>query len=557
REGVITAVNLAAEKLTGYLREEMVGQMVITALHDEKELRERALKGRSMRLLEADGVELLTARAAGGEMDEMELTYLRKDGTRIPVNLAMRAVTTASGSVSGFVVVAFDITERRRMLDHITYMATHDALTGLVVRSVLQEHTAEAVERSRRWGTKVAAFLIDLDQLKRINDQLGHQKGDRVIAEIAHRLQRGVRSSDIVGRLGGDKFAVVMTDITNARDVEQCAQHLVQCMAPAITVDEHEIYITGSIGVCTYPDYATDAVHLLRRASLAMNAAKENGRNQFMVFNESMLRETADRLSLEHALRHALPNGELSLAYQPQVSLSSGAVIGMEALLRWHHPKFGQVPPSQFIPLAEEAGIILPIGEWVFQRACMEGMEMRRQVGTDLIISVNLSPRQFQQSNLVQVIAAALQTSGLPAASLEIEITESILMVNSESNRDTLQRIRDLGVRIAIDDFGTGFSSFSYLLQYRVDRLKIDASFIHKSVDDTNAATIVRTIIAMSHSLNIAVIAEGVENEEQLRFLLRRRCDEAQGRYFSGPVSALEFEASVLNLNDQPISLSH
>jgi EAL domain-containing protein (putative c-di-GMP-specific phosphodiesterase class I) len=279
-----------------------------------------------------------------------------------------------------------------------------------------------------------------------------------------------------------------------------------------------------------------------------MYAAKQNGRSQYQIFSEGMLEETANRLTMEHALRHALKNGELSLHYQPQVSLATGALIGMEALLRWKHPKLGQVKPSQFIPLAEETGLIVPIGEWVIMTACREAKALRDQLKSDFTVSVNLSPRQFQQKSLLQVIERALSQSGLPAECLEVEITESMLMVNSTPTLETLQHIRNLGTRIAIDDFGTGFCSFSYLVQYQVDRLKIDQSFVRQAVGDTNAAAVVRTIIAMSHGLNIKVIAEGVETEQQLRFLLRRRCDEAQGRFFSGPVPASEFVAAAQKL---------
>jgi EAL domain-containing protein (putative c-di-GMP-specific phosphodiesterase class I) len=272
-----------------------------------------------------------------------------------------------------------------------------------------------------------------------------------------------------------------------------------------------------------------------------MYAAKENGRNQHLIFSHSMLKETAERLTMEHALRHALANGELSLHYQPQISLTTGAVTGMEALLRWTHPKLGNIPPVQFISLAEETGLIVPIGEWAFMTACCESMAMQAELGLELTVSVNLSPRQFQQKELVQVVKGALAVSGLPAERLQIEITENMLMVNSGNTLETLAKIRELGVRISIDDFGTGFCSFSYLLQYRVDRLKIDQSFVKKAGTDTNAAAVVRTIIAMSHGLSIKVVAEGVETEEQLRFLLRKRCDEAQGNFIAKPVAADKF----------------
>jgi diguanylate cyclase (GGDEF)-like protein len=551
RDGLITAMNQAAEKLSGYRREELVGGASLTILHDERELEQRAgdRQPGTSDLAASDGFDVLTARAAQGGMEETEWTYIRKDGTRIPINLAVRAVVSETGEITGFVGIAFDITERKQMLDHMTHMVTHDHLTGLMGRAMLQERAAQMVERARRYGTKVAIFLLDLDQLKRINDSLGHTQGDQVLVEISARLLRAVRSSDIVARVGGDTFAVVMTDITSVEDVEQCGINLISRIAPTVVLDEHEVHVTTSMGVCIYPDFAADAKHLLKRANAAMHVAKESGRNQYQIFSEGMLKETAERLTMEHALRHALANRELSLHYQPQISLVSGAVIGMEALLRWKHPKLGQVSPAQFIPLAEETGLIVPIGEWAFRTACCEGMKVREEMGVDLTVSVNLSPRQFQQKNLVQVVENALAVSGLPARSLEIEITENMLMINSDATLEKLQRIRDLGARIAIDDFGTGFCSFTYLLQYEVDRLKIDQSFVKQAVSDSNAAAVVRTIIAMSHGLNIKVIAEGVETEEQLRFLLRRKCDEAQGRFFSGPVPAEDFAAAALEVN--------
>ncbi len=541
--GLITAMNVAAEKLTGHSREDLVGKAPLTILHDERELAAKAAEGDST--TELDGFDVLTAGVAVGEMEQQEWTLIRRDGTRTPINLAMRAVTSDAGEITGFVSIAVDITERRQMLDYVTHLATHDQLTGLLGRALLRDKTVEAVERARRYGTKVALFMVDLDQFKRINDSLGHGPGDQILIEAANRLRRSVRSTDIVARVGGDEFVVVMTDITSLADVEQCAANLVAKLAPEISVDEHLVNVTASVGVCIYPDFAADAKHLLKRADAAMYVAKENGRNQHQIFSEDMLKETADRLSMEHALRHALANEELSLHYQPQISLTTGMVTGMEALLRWNNPKLGNVSPSQFIPLAEETGLIVPIGEWAFMKACAEGKALQDELGMDLTVSVNLSPRQFQQRNLLQVIESSLLKSGLPARNLEIEITENMLMVNSGGNLDKLQKIRELGARISIDDFGTGFCSFSYLLQYQVDRLKIDQSFVKQADTDPNAAAVVRTIIAMSHGLNIRVVAEGVETDEHLRFLVRRRCDEAQGNFIAGPVAAKDFCAAV------------
>jgi len=288
---------------------------------------------------------------------------------------------------------------------------------------------------------------------------------------------------------------------------------------------------------------------LLERADAATYAAKENGRNQFQLFTEAMLKESQERLSMDTALRHALTREELYVHYQPLVSLTTGRVIGMEALLRWHHPKLGIVPPSTFIPLAEDTGLIVPIGEWALKQSCKQAKLLCDELDMNLYVSVNLSPRQFEQSNLLEVIDEALQESELPAHLLQVELTENTLMVNSAPNLEKLQRIRQLGARVAIDDFGTGFCSFSYLLQYPVDRLKIDQSFVIKAVTEPNAATVVRTIIAMSHNLGIKVIAEGVETPEHLKFLMQRNCDDGQGYYFSRPVAAAAFSQAVHSIH--------
>jgi PAS domain S-box/diguanylate cyclase (GGDEF) domain len=543
-EGVITAMNVAAEKLTGYSREELVGKAPLTILHDQAELLAKSAEGDSTSATDGNGFPLLTATAAAGELEEQEWTMVRRDGSRTPISLAMRAVRSDVGKLTGFVGIAVDITERQQMLDYVTHLATHDQLTGLMGRALLRDKTVEAVERARRYGTKVAVFMLDLDHFKRINDSLGHTSGDQILVEAANRLRRSVRSTDIVARAGGDEFVVVMPDITSVADVDQCAANLVLKLSPEISVEEHLVKVTTSIGVCIYPDFASDVKHLFKRADAAMYAAKENGRNQHQIFSEDMLKETTDRLMMEHALRHAIANGEMELHYQPQVSLATGAITGMEALLRWTHPRLGKISPAQFIPLAEETGLIIPIGEWAFMQSCCEARALQEELGMDLTVSVNLSPRQFQQKNLVQVIEHCLAKSGLSASHLDIEITEGMLMVNSHDNLDKLQKIRELGASISIDDFGTGFCSFSYLLQYQVDRLKIDQSFVRQAETDVNAASVVRTIIAMSHGLNIKVVAEGVETDEQLRFLLRRKCDEVQGNFLGVPVAARDFASA-------------
>ena len=546
-DGVVTAMNRAAEKLSGYKRDDLVGKAPLMLLHDRKEMAERAKELGMSSAMMMDGFEVLTAKAAEGGMEEQEWTLVRSDGVRIPVNAAVRALTNDAGEVTGFVSIEFDVTERRAMMDYVTHMANHDQLTGLVGRAVLHDRIVQAVERARRYGTKVAIFVLDLDQFKRINDLLGHWAGDQVLLETASRLRQAVRSSDTVARMGGDEFVVVMEDITNIVDVEHCATTLVTRFAPEMSVEEHMLHVSASVGVCVYPDSAGDAPSLLRWADAAMYAAKEGGRDQFQLFREGMLKDKSNRLSMERSLRQAIGRDELRLHYQPYVSLVTGEVVGMEALVRWEHPELGLLLPASFINLAEETGLIMPLGEWAIRRACAEAKAMRDELGMELQLSVNLSPRQFQQKNLLEVIETALRESQLPANSLEVEITENTLMVNSAATLAKLQEMRELGVRIAIDDFGTGFCNFNYLLEYQVDRLKIDQHFVKLAATEANAAAVVRAIIAMSHGLNIKVIAEGVETEDQFRFLVRKRCDEAQGFFLARPVPATQFGETVRN----------
>ena len=546
-EGLIQAMNAAAEKLTGYSRADTVGKVALTTLHDPREL-SRKSDGTETEGLAFEGFELLTAKASHGEVDEREWTYIRNDGSTLPVHVAVTAVQDGAGDISGYVAIASDITERKQLMTYLNHLASHDQLTGLPGRTLLRERIAEAIEKAMLHGRKVAVFVIDLDHFKRMNDSLGHRAGDEVLVGMAERMKLSLRRSDTLGRLGGDEFVVVMPHIATLSDVERCAKRLVERVSGTALVGDLEVNLTASVGVCVYPDFAEDVDSLLERADAATYAAKDNGRNQYQVFSDAMLKESQDRLSMETALRHAMAREELFLHYQPLVSLTTGRVIGMESLLRWHHPKLGVISPANFIPLAEETGLIVAIGEWAMKRSCQQAKTLCDELGMDLSVSVNLSPRQFEQSNLLQVIDEALEDSGLPAKQLQVELTENTLMINSASNLDKLQHIRKLGARVAIDDFGTGFCSFSYLLQYPVDRLKIDQSFVMKAVTEPNAATVVRTIVAMSHHLGIKVIAEGVETPEHLKFLARRNCDEAQGYYFSRPIAAAGFAAAVSSI---------
>ncbi len=542
--GTITAMNLQAETMTGYAREELVGKRSLLSLHDPEELRQRAeLMAQDLEAPVSE-FDLIAMHQANGDGDG-EWTYIRRDGTRSAVSLAMKVLHSETGERSGMIGIAQDVSSRRRMMSYVTHMLSRDSLTGLIGRCLLEDRMLQAIERAKRNATKVAAFLIDLDSFKRVNDSLGHRIGDEILTLAAARLVEAVRSSDTVARTGGDEFVVLMPDLKNAAAVESCADRLIRAVSEPYVVQGHKVRLTASAGFCVFPDMASSFDHLLQRIDSAMHAAKQRGRNRFQVFTAEMLQEISPRLSMESALRLALDRQELFLQYQPQVALPSGRVIGMEALLRWKHPKLGVVSPAHFIPMAEEMGLMPEFGAWVIQQACRDAKQLQDQMGRSFLLSVNISPRQFQQRRLVKTIEEALRDSGLSARNLEIEITENTLMINSTANLEMLQVIRDLGVRLSIDDFGTGFSSFSYLLQYQIDRLKIDQSFVRQAMVDANAAAVVRTIIAMSHGLDIKVIAEGAETRDQVGFLLRRRCDEVQGFYFARPVNSRELVENI------------
>jgi diguanylate cyclase (GGDEF)-like protein/PAS domain S-box-containing protein len=556
--GTITAMNAEAERITGYDREELVGRTSMLLLHDPEELQQRAERVSQDLGITVSGFDLITMPHADGDTREEDWTYVRRDGTRSPINLTLKVMHGENGERTSVIGIAQEVSNRKQRTSYVANLMTHDPLTGLLGRGLLDDRIAQAIERAKRSKNKVAVFLIDLDQFRRINDSLGHRVGDEILTLVAARLLKTVRSSDTVARLGGDEFMVVMPDQTESASIEFCAEKLRRAVSSPYLVRGNQVTVTASVGLCTYPDLAGSSEHLMQRTDAAMHAAKQGGRNRYQVFTATMLEAASSRISMEGALRLAAERDELFVQYQPQIALPGGEVIGMEALLRWKHPQLGLVSPAHFIPMAEELGLMADFGAWVIKQACREAKQIQNELGRSLMLSVNLSPHQFQphqiqDKKLVKIIEEALRLSGLAPSDLEIEITENTLMINSTANLQTLQSIRDLGVKLSIDDFGTGFSSFSYLLQYHVDRLKIDQSFVRQAVGDANAASVVRTIIAMSHGLNIRVIAEGVETRDQLKFLMRRRCDEAQGFYFARAVSADEFVATVERIEAMPV----
>ena len=466
----------------------------------------------------------------------------RADGSVFWSDVYIAPVRDTSGSVNHFVVAMYDITDNKRYEAELEFQANRDALTGLANRNLLHDRLHHAIAFANRNAHPIWLVFVDLDQFKFINDTLGHRAGDLMLKTVAERLLGAVRESDTVARLGGDEFVLIMPERTDGALTSAIIQRLMEAVAQPMTIEQHTFFVTASIGVAVYPGDGMEPDQLLKHADIAMYRAKESGRNNFQFYTPVMNERALERLQLEGALRTAIERDEFVLHYQPQVDLRSGQIVGMEALLRWQHPEMGMVPPGRFIALAEETGMIVPIGAWVVATACRQNKAWQ-DAGLGLLrMSVNLSARQFAQQDLVDSIAAVLQETGLDPTYLEVELTESLVMTDVERAIATLDRLHELGVFLSIDDFGTGYSSLSYLKRFPIDILKIDQSFVRDISVDPDDAAIVVSIISLAHSLRMGVIAEGVETVEQLGFLRRYGCDQMQGYFFSRPVAAAAFE---------------
>ncbi|MGO9414948.1 MAG: putative bifunctional diguanylate cyclase/phosphodiesterase [Syntrophobacteraceae bacterium] len=433
-----------------------------------------------------------------------------------------------------------DITERKRTEERIFRLAYHDILTGLLNRNSFKEHLAQALAQAQRHDRYVGTLFLDLDRFKRINDTFGYKVGDLLLQGVAERIREGVRKGDkparhvdSISRLGGDEFTILLPEISDIQDPAKVATRLLEAVSRPIIIAGHEIFMTGSIGITVYPMDGEDPDTLLKNADAAMYSAKEQGRNNYQFYSEAMNASSFKRLSLENGLRKALDREEFVLHYQPMVDINSGRIVAMEALLRWHHPDLGTVSPADFIPLAEETGLIISIGEWVLNTACIYNKTLQEMGLPPKRIAVNISSVQFRSQILIETITRALKISGLDAPWLEIELTESSIMKNMEASSDILRELKQMGLRVAIDDFGTGYSSLAYLKRFPLDILKIDRSFIRDIPGDPDNEAIATAIIAMAHSLNLEVIAEGVETEKQLAFMRSHECDGVQGYFFS------------------------
>ena len=475
-------------------------------------------------------------------------TWLRAaSGESVPILLSAAAMWRTEGATDGLVWVFHDITERKRAEQQIQHMAHHDALTGLPNRVLLHDRLHAAMALARRRSEMAALLLIDLDDFKDVNDTLGHFAGDDLLVAVARRITGCIRETDTCARLGGDEFAVVLVGIGGAADAGLLAQRLIESIDEPFVIHDQEVVIGASIGVSVFPRDGIQVEQLLKNADMALYQAKSSGRRSFRLFQEELNLQLQQQKSLERDLRQAVQNEEFVLHFQPQIEIDSDRLVGVEALIRWHHPALGLLAPDRFIPLAERTGLIVPITWWVLAQACAAAESWRIQTGYDVRIAVNLSPAQFHhRQNLVELVATTLRETELPSALLELEITEGVLLQHTEANLEILQQLKRLGVRIGMDDFGTGYASLACLRRFPFDLIKIDRSFIRDLEHDPEAQAIVRAAVSLSRSLRMRCLAEGVETREQLRFLQHEGCAEVQGFYFSRPVSAREIGRMLL-----------
>jgi len=519
---VVRSWNPAAQRMFGWTAEEAIGHRV-----------------RFIPIDRTQEYEDICSRLQNGEsLNQVELVRQRRDGSVIHISLSTAPLFTADGQTDANIFLVADITQRKLAEQQIQFQAFHDALTGLPNRLLLQDRFEQAKAQASRTNWRVMLLFLDLDNFKSINDTLGHDSGDAFLKQIAIRLSACMRETDTISRLGGDEFLILLPDLSQAEDAVPILAKLMEQMQLPFYADGHEISTSVSMGVTIFPEDGTSFESLLKKADMAMYKAKGDGRNTYRYFDDAMDVEAIEHQFIRNGLRRALERNEFVLHYQPQIDLTSGAIVGVEALIRWNHPQLGMVSPARFIPVSEESGLIVPIGDWVLREACRQAMAWQRDGLPELCMAVNLSAVQFKRGSVERSVIHALEESRLNPALLELELTESILIQNVEGVLDCVKRLKLLGVKLSIDDFGTGYSSLSYLKRFDIDKLKIDQSFVRDLGTDPDDAAIVRAIIQMARSLNLRTIAEGVETADMLHQLRVFGCDEAQGYYFERPMSA-------------------
>ncbi|MBI2236614.1 MAG: EAL domain-containing protein [Magnetospirillum sp.] len=519
----IEFVNPAFTVLTGYTQEEIIG-------------RQPAML-KSGRQDEAFYQKMWAALSEKGFW-QGEIWNRRRNGEIFPEWLTINVIIDEGGEITQYAAIFSDITERKKTEERIKNLAYFDVLTGLPNRRLFTDRLQVAVANAHRHGQQLAIMFLDLDLFKRINDTLGHALGDMVLVETAKRLGLCVREGDTVARLGGDEFTILLPELAHVEDAAKLAERMIAHVKQPFMVDDHELYVTTSIGIAVYPDDGTTVDTLIKNADTAMYRVKDLGRNSYQLYTPAMNARSFERLAMESSLRHAVTRGEFMLAYQVKVDLARGQMSGVEALVRWNHPEMGLVPPMDFIPLAENMGLISEIGEWVLITACRQCRSWHDMGLPPVRMAVNVSALQFRETDVPAVVRRALDESGLDPRYLELELTETVLMQRVDEVVAVLKQLRTMGVTISIDDFGTGYSSLNYLKRMPIDSLKIDRSFVHDIMDDGDGAEIVATIINLAHNLKLKAVAEGVETAAQAEFLKARGCDEVQGYLISRPVSA-------------------
>jgi len=539
--GNIEAYNPATERIFGLLPDEIIGQKITLLISAASQKDYFAYSGRCFQ-------STLTTEET---LNPCKLVGRRKDGAKFPIEISLSPMQVEDMRL--FIVVVRDITERKHAEERLIYLANYDELTGLPNRTLAKDRLEHAKTRAKRDGRMAAVIFIDLDQFKNINDTLGHYAGDQLLLSATRRLLRPIRELDTVARLGGDEFMVVVENIGHVNEITTIVEKFLHAFDKPFTLDQQEVFITASAGISIYPLDDSDIDNLVKNADTAMFRAKAKGGNSYEYFTADMNTQAVERLTLENALRQALARNEFELYYQPRIDLNTEIIVGMEALLRWHHPTLGTISPVKFIPVLEETGLIIPVGEWVLKTACEQTQRWHKMGSKQLRVAVNLSVRQFQQNDLVERFTKIIQASGLDSSQLELEITEGLLVENVSAAIDILQAFHDLGIHISIDDFGTGYSSLSYLKRFPINTLKIDRAFVHDITLDPNDAAITNAIVALAKSLRLSVTAEGIETRPQLNFLRQLNCNEAQGFYFSKPLPSSEFESLIMELHKKKV----
>jgi len=528
--GNVTYLNLVAEEMTGWSRQEAIGHPLVEVF--------RIVDGATRELAPNPVAQAVRENKTVGLAANCIL--IRRDGFESAIEDSAAPIHDRGGRVTGAVIVFHDVSAARATRQKMAHLAHHDFLTDLPNRILLSDRIENAIALARRHGKQRALLFLDLDRFKHINDSLGHPIGDKLLQSVAHRLVACVRGSDTVSRQGGDEFVILLAEIEHAKDAARSAEKILQALAAPHSIAGTELHVSASIGISIYPDDGRDAETLIKCADTAMYHAKDRGRNNYQFFTEDMNVRAVERQFLEGNLRRAVERREFVLHYQPKINLETGSITGVEALIRWRHPERGLIPPALFVPIAEDCGLIVPIGRWVLREACRQAQAWIAAGLPPLPVAVNISALEFQSKGFLEGVRAILEETRLNPGCLELELTESVLMP-AGSPAPTLIALKALGLRLAIDDFGTGYSSLSYLRQFPIDTLKIDQSFVREITTGSLDDTIVSAIIGMGKTLKQSVVAEGVETGEQLAFLQRLRCNEGQGYHFSRPVSADAF----------------